>query len=298
MYLSAPTTNFLQVRFLEKFESLKRTYFCDIIKNIRKKNYDYVFVINAAVFPEYFLKEMASICDKSNKILYSWDSIKVYPKALQLHKYFDCIYSFDSEDVKKYKQMSFLPLFYYEDLCKTDTKKCCEYDFSFVGFGHTERYKFINCIKQFAEENGYSYYFKLYLPSKLHFIRGKYFKKIFSEASINDFIYKSVSHETIGNITRNSKIIVDIELSTQSGLTMRTIETHGMHKKLVTTNAFVKQYDFYNSNNILIVDRENPVIPNSFVESEYVELPKSLYDKYTLTNWIKTIFEMEEKNEN
>ncbi len=51
-----------------------------------------------------------------------------------------------------------------------------------------------------------------------------------------DFIYKQLSITEMSEITDKSNIIVDLELSTQSGLTMRTIETHGMHKKLITTN--------------------------------------------------------------
>lgn len=72
---------------------------------------------------------------------------------------------------------------------------------------------------------------------------------------------------------------------------MRTIETHGMRKKLITTNQNIKNYDFYDENNILIVDRKNPVIPYAFVESKYKMLPENIYDKYSLTYWIKTIFE-------
>lgn len=298
MYYSAPTTNFLKIRFLEKFEKLKKKYFGQIIESIKEIKYDYIFVINAAVFPEYFFKEMSLVSRNSIKILYSWDSIKVYPKALSFHKYFDRIYSFDSEDTKKYTQMIFLPLFFCEDINKPNNEETLEYDFSFIGFGHTERYKFINKIKKFAIQNNYTYFFKLYLPSKLHFLQGKYIKKLFPDAIVSDFVYKPVSYEMINGITQKTRVIIDMELRTQTGLTMRTIETHGMHKKLITTNEYIKQYDFYNPDNILVVDRDNPEIPNSFMQKEYVELPSSIYTKYSLTSWVKTIFRLEDDDEN
>lgn len=292
-YSSASTNNFLKLRFLEHFEDLRKSYFKRILDEVSKKQFDYVFMINAAIFPEYFLKDLNRICEKSCKLLYSWDSIAVYPAAKKLHKYFDYIYSFDSEDTKNHDYIKFLPLFYCDDMFDGRKENTFKYDFSFIGFGHTDRYHFIQAIKKFANENNYSYFFKLYLPSKIHFIRGKYFKGIFKDAQINEFVYKPVPLEITKEITLNSKIVVDIELSNQSGLTMRTIETHGMRKKLITTNKNIREYDFYNENNICIVDRQNPVPTKSFVESDYIPLLDNLYEKYTLSHWLKVIFRCE-----
>lgn len=291
-YLSAPTNNFLAVRFLEKFEVLKKNYFKNIMEEISTRHFDYVFMINAAVFPEYFLQELSDICKDSCKLLYSWDSLAVYPKAQTLFKYFDYVYSFDSDDVEKNKELEFLPLFYCDDLQNVNKNAIYKYDFSFVGFGHTDRYKFIKSIQSFADQNDCTYYFKLYLPSLMHYIRGKYIKEYFKDAKIKDFIYKPISHDKLKKITEESKIVVDLELSNQSGLTMRTIETHGMRKKLITTNENIKKYDFYNENNICIVDRNNPIISQKFIESDYQMLPEILYDKYSLSQWLKTIFKV------
>ncbi len=295
-YSSAPTDNFLKVRFLERFEGLKKRYFNKILNDISKCSYDYVFMINAAIFPEYFLQELSEVCKKSCKLLYSWDSLAVYPTAQTMHKYFDYIYSFDSDDVKNIEYMQFLPLFYCDELYEGRKRKEFKYDFSFIGFGHTERYSFIQNIKNYADKNSFSYFFRLYLPSKIHFLRGKYIKGLFASANVNDFVYKPVSYETIKRVTNESKIVIDIELSNQSGLTMRTIETHGMRKKLITTNTNIKKYDFYHPQNICVVDRKKPVISDQFVTSDYVELPEILYKKYTLSTWLKVIFRCEYEN--
>lgn len=292
MYLSAPSNDFLKVRVLERLEGLKRRYFNRIIDEISDIEFDYILVINAAIFPEYFLRKLMSKHNKAIKILYSWDSIAVYPKALMLHKYFDRVYSFDYEDVKKYGYMIFLPLFFCDDLYDEATKVKIKYDLSFVGFGHTERYRFIKAIEKIADKEQWNTFFKLYLPSKIHYIRGKYIKKLFPDAKKNDFIYKPLPLEVIKEITSQTRIIIDMELSNQSGLTMRTIETHGMRKKLITTNPNIKEYDFYNENNILVVDRNNPVVNSDFVSNEYEILPDELYNKYSLSNWIKVIFQV------
>ncbi len=295
-YCSAPTTNFLKVRFLERFEGLKKSYFNNIIEEISHCNYDYVFMINAAIFPEYFLKKMQEACKDSCKLLYSWDALAVYPDAKRFHKYFDYVYSFDSNDVKNNDYMIFLPLFYCDDMFQGQIKHGFKYDFSFIGFGHTERYNFIKMIKKFADNNGFTYFFKLYLPSKIHFIRGKYIKGLFRTAKMTDFVYKPISLETTKRVISESKIVIDIELSNQSGLTMRTIETHGMRKKLITTNKNILDYDFYDPNNICVVDRKNPFISTEFVKSDYKILPETLYAKYTLSNWLRVIFRCENEN--
>lgn len=292
LYLSAPTDNFLKVRFLEKYEKLKDGYLSNILNEIRYKKFDYVFMINAAVFPEKFISEINLVCKNSMKILYSWDSLDVYPRAKSLYKYFDRVYSFDPNDVSENKELQFLPLFYCDELYDEKQKAELKYDFSFVGFAHTERYQFVKQISEFANEHNYSYFFKLYLPSKIHYFRGKYIKKIFSNARMDDFVYSPVPYDILKKVINQSKIVIDLELGNQTGLTMRTIETHGMRKKLITTNANIKKYDFYNEQNILVVDRKNPRIDLEFVESGYRKLDQTLYEKYTLSNWLRTIFKV------
>lgn len=289
-YCSAPTDNFINVKLLEKFPILKKRYYQKILNEINEEKFDYLFVINAAIFPKSFLKSIVSKNRFKKKILYSWDSLDVYPDAEKSYPLFDVVYTFDSKDAERYPQIRFLPLFYIDDLYDYKTHKI-KYDFSFIGFGHSERYNFINSVKKFADQNGYNYFFRLYLPSKLHYYRGKYVTKIFKNANKDDFYYETTSQEKIKEITDASAVVIDLELCNQTGLTMRTIETLGMRKKLITTNKNIVNYDFYNKNNILVVDRFNPKIDEEFINSKYVELSEEIYQKYTLSNWIKVIFE-------
>lgn len=288
MYYSAPTNKFLAVKFLERFEFLKNNYYNSILKDIDNIEFDYLFVINSAVFSYNFLKDLCAKLNHSKKILYSWDSLLVFPKAKNTFGLFDKVFTFEKSDAIS-NNLNFLPLFFCDDLYNPDivTEK---YIFSFIGFGHSERYNFISKIKDYAETNNYDYFFKLYLPSKFHYIRGKYIRKIFPNASSSDFIYHPLNQDFIKEITNESRIVIDLELSNQQGLTMRTIETLGMRKKLITTNKSIVDYDFYDENNILVVDRTNPFIPNSFVESKYKDLPENIYEKYSLSEWLKVMF--------
>lgn len=102
--------------------------------------------------------------------------------------------------------------------------------------------------------------------------------------------FKSLKLDEILNLFKESEIIVDVQGPLQSGLTMRTVETVGARRKLITTNPDIRNYDFYDENNILIVDRDNVVIPDSFIHSPFKPLPEDIYNKYSLTSWLKTIF--------
>lgn len=62
----------------------------------------------------------------------------------------------------------------------------------------------------------------------------------------------------------------------------------GCKRKLVTTNSDIKNYDFYNENNILIYS-ESIDLDSPFFKNEYEELPDEIYEKYSLKNWLITM---------
>jgi hypothetical protein len=71
---------------------------------------------------------------------------------------------------------------------------------------------------------------------------------------------------------------------------MRTLEALGAGKKLVTTNSAIVQYDFFCSDNILVVDRNSPRIPESFFQVPYKQLSSQLYKKYSVSGWLGELF--------
>ena len=83
--------------------------------------------------------------------------------------------------------------------------------------------------------------------------------------------------------------ILDIEHPNQVGLTMRTFETLGASKKLVTTNAGVRDYDFFSPSNVYVIDRVNPRVPKDFLDSPYVPLPDSVRARYSIAGWLNEI---------
>lgn len=287
-YNAIPSDSHLKMKLSTKFNTLRESYLKQILLAIRQENYDYFFVINPVLFPEKFIKEVTDIVGPIPKLAYLWDSIATFSQVTRYFDYFNYLYSFDAKDCKKYAELNFLPLFYINSDEKN--KKEPTYLFSFVGFGHSMRYSFINQVKELCEKKQYSYYFKLYLPSIWHFYYYKYGTKTLATAKKEEFIYQPLPQTIVNEVVKESKIILDLELANQSGLTMRTIETHGMRRKLITTNPEVKNYDFYHPDNICVVDRKKPVIPQRFIETDYHLLNDQLYKNYQLSTWLDRIF--------
>ena len=68
------------------------------------------------------------------------------------------------------------------------------------------------------------------------------------------------------------------------------MESHRFRKKLITTNTDIVNYDFYNPNNIFVWTEDCKDIPDAFFETDYEELPEEIFKKYSLENWLNTIF--------
>ena len=90
-----------------------------------------------------------------------------------------------------------------------------------------------------------------------------------------EIIEKPIPLEMVNQFIDESKALLDIHRTKQDGLSFRVFESLGKEKKLITTNKDIKNYDFYNEQNILIID-ENFEIPKSFFDSKYIPIPEMI----------------------
>lgn len=264
-----------------------KKYYEKIIDESRGKKYDYVFVIKCEMMPIDVIRKLKKLNPDAKFCLYLYDSIKNIKGILRKIKEFDRVLSFDLNDVKQYPYIIFRPLFYLD--CyqhQTEKNASYKYDICFVGTVHSDRYAIIKQIKNIAQQRGLNYYFHCYLQSKFIYNYYKITKKEFRDATKDDFSFQKICSSEIVDIIKNTKIVLDIQHPKQTGLTMRTIEMLGMNKKLITTNFNIKEYDFYDPNNILIIDRKNISIPESFLLTTYKKIKEDVYKRYSLESWI------------
>lgn len=59
---------------------------------------------------------------------------------------------------------------------------------------------------------------------------------------------------------------------------------------MITTNDQIADYDFYHPDNIFIINRNNPIILDDFMDIPFRKLPINIMHKYSLRGWIEEIF--------
>lgn len=271
------------------FNKMTERYYFDILKKIKNKKYDYILFIKCDMPTEKILSTYKETFKESKMILYMWDSIKNIPHIKEKFDYFDCIFSFDKNDCTSNQFIQFRPLFFCDEYQRDINNHNCLYDLCFIGTIHSDRYKILKRINQEATEKGLKIFFYPYLQSKFTYYFYKLLKPEFWGTKKSDFKYVKLSSKTISKIIDESNVIMDIQHPRQTGLTMRTIEILGLRKKLITTNKDIENYDFYNNNNIMIVDRDNFVIDKNFFDKKFINLDEKIYDKYSLNSWINTL---------
>lgn len=250
--------------------------------------YDYIFVLvgrklNVEAFSEFIQRQR-----KAKKILYLWDDVKRVEEFPYIYQKFDKVLAIDKFDCQKYG-LDFLPLFYCRKYEGVVNKK--NIDFSCTGQKYDFREKILNEILEKYPEDKFQWY-GLLLTSKANLmhehlnciISHEKYKKPFYEGT------KSLSMSENADILRRSKVVIDMPNPSQTGLTIRTFEALACRTKMITTNKHIAEYDFYDPQNICIIDPDNIKIPEDFLETEYKAIPQDIVEKYSINSWVKNLF--------
>ena len=261
----------------------------DLIRSMRSQQiqYDLIFVIKGERLSRKFLSELRRINPNARIILYLWDDVARVTNFFDNRECYDKILSFDKHDAMEYG-LSFLPLFFCDEFrIKSSDKKSL--DIYFSGWEHSNRRELIETMLPVFNDMKMKVYIHLYTG------RWKTFKDKAKQLSFKKtpvyIKYNKLTMQENAKLTTSSRVIIDIQHPTQKGLSMRTMETLSAKAKLITTNGDIKNYDFYNPQNILIVDREKPVIDRRFLTTPYEDISDEIVEKYSLTNWVKAVLE-------
>lgn len=264
-----------------------KTFYDEISKSEIDFGPDYVVFINPETIDDYSISKLKSSFVNSKFIVYMWDSCE-NKNVKKYFRYFDKCLSFDRNDCEKYN-LQFRPLFYnrqFEENNNTEYK----YAFSFIGTVHSDRAKILGEIKKICDENNLPYYFYLYVPGRLLLGLRLLLNPAFRKWDKNYIHIKPLNNEEAAKVLASSYYIIDINHPKQTGLTMRTIEMIGLNRKILTTNMDVVNYDFYNTVNQMVIDRNKVSIPIEDIRKPYQVVEKNIYDKYSISSWIEDIF--------
>jgi len=283
----------LKINFLIK--SHVNHYYQSIIEKAMKVEYDYLFVISPETINEHIITKIKASNPKMKSFLYMWDSLANKKTKGCILNTFDHAFSFDRNDALSNESLEFLPLFYGKNFqyMQNDNKENV-YSVTFIGSLHSDRFNFVKkIINQLASDDLSAFTF-FYCPSRLLFLLKKILSNEFNDVKWSDVSFSPLSQKAIKDIIAESKMIIDVEHPLQTGLTLRTIESLGSRKKLITTNKDITNYDFFTDSNICVVDRVNPRVAQTFKESKFSVKSELIEKQYSLKNWLNTIFQSEE----
>lgn len=254
-----------------------------VVEDLKKmgKNYDAFLKIGCIYLGENLLKYLRKeipVC-----ISYHWDSSKKADKCnFELEKkYFDQVFSFDKKDVESYNLKYLTNFFFEKNLLNSEI----EYDiYALMNRVEEKREILLKEIAMQCLKKGINIEFKL-----------TDIKREKDELGIIKILKEYVSIDQMLEEMSKSKVILEINHSLNTGYTFRTFDCIGMKKKLITNNKNIIKEDFYNPNNILVIDEKNIEIPKEFVDSPYEELPKIIYEKYSFDGWLNQLLNVGEK---
>lgn len=275
-------TNFFSKVFLGKnLKYQKRQKF--VIEQLDKLGHqDQILVLNADTFDHSTLEYMKKSTNRFITFLY--DNLDRFPVQDKLH-FFDKIYSFDDKDIEKHgferlTNYNYLPFLSQE-------KQNPSEDALYITSYDKKRIKQLDILSQKFEE--------LRLKFDLYVIGKKSWKnqlmKPFSKNKIV-FTRKRINHENLPEFYKRTKVILDLMRENQYGLSFRVFEAMALEKKIITDNEKIKNYDFYNPNNILVLNKDFSNITKEFFETLYQSLPEEIYKKYTLEKWVERVFNL------
>lgn len=267
-----------------------KRYFNKIIESTRERKYDIIFVLNGKTVDATFLKKLKGIFTKAEFVFYTYDSIKIYPEIYNTLKFYNRRYTFDLLDSKEITELSFLPLFYNKKIVETaDTYTDKNIDLLSVCTAHSNRYKVIKELFPVLKAEGVNVFSYLYL-NKLQYLYNKIFDVNFKNSKKQEFEFIPLSEKENYKLLKSTSVVFDVEHSKQTGLTMRTIETLGFNKKLITTNKNIRNYNFYDSGNIFILENAYSISNLvKFIFSPSHDVPKEIYEQYEIDKFVRII---------
>ncbi len=253
---------FINRIFIKIFSKLNLNFL--LFGNWKKFIKEVDFII---IFDTLYQSNIAKYIKKKNKncriIFYYWNTISVFNQFVLNDKNIDDIWTFDKKDAIKY-HLKWNPQFYTLNI-KLDPKELI-YDVIFLGRDKNRKSMIENTKVLFNKMN---------IKTKLLVIKNE-----------KDFLdyddYLKLLNKSVG--------ILDIVTPSQTGLTLRTMESLFLEKKLITNNKDIKNYSFYNKKNIFLLGEDQDETLLAFLKKPYEKVPQEIVEEYDYKNWLNRFF--------
>lgn len=270
-------------RFLPKqVQRATERYYRRLLVGFGHGSYDHVMVVNGQTMSPSLLAKLRASNPAARFTFYLWDSVANRGHSLDLVPFFDRAFSFERETAFSHG-LRFRPLFSDDHAASTAQDE--QYDIAFIGTAHTDRYRIIKRIDATLPPEKRRFWY-LYLKARWLLTAYKVTNPAFLEAREEDFRFAPLARSASQRVFEASRAILDIEHDRQTGLTMRTLEVLCAGKKLVTTNADIRAYSFYDPARIDVIDRQDPQISDEFLGEPAPPLDADVRYRYSIAGWM------------
>ena len=217
------------------------------------------FITFESLYNEKVAKKIKRTKKENKVIVYFWNYIDDNNKYILNDKNIDEFWTFDKNDAQKYN-MKYNPQFYTKNVKIQDEQN--KYDVLFLGRPKTRKKDIVDLEKKLKEE-GIQTNFKIIENEKDYVSYDEYLKMI-----------------------AESKCILDYNQEGQVGLSLRPMEALFLERKLITNNTDIKNYDFYNHDNIFILGEDNINEIKEFINKPYKKIDQDIIDYYDFDQWL------------
>ena len=210
------------------------------------------------------------------------DHTEKFPRIKKVAPYFDKVFSFQKNDVERYG-FNFITNYSY---IKGPIIKNSNTKIKWQVFNVSRLDRRIDILEKISKSLN-----QLKIPNRIIVVGNNKFKKNKIHNLEHTTLYMPI--EEVQDLIMKSNAMLDVVCrDDQSGLSFRVFESMMYRKKLITSNVDIINYDFYNPNNILVVNKEVSNITKEFFETEYQDIDEEIYNKYTLKSWVEKVFDL------
>lgn len=267
------------------------------------ESYDLFLALSGVSVGERLIRHLETRNPHIKKVFYTWDDCTYYAFDRML-SWFDRSYTFDVEDAKLNPKWNLLPI-YCKAPAHSETQPIL-YDIFSIGTNHDDRLSYLYRILPQLRAKGLSYCIRVIelqttlswkQQLKYHILKAIRSKKHEAYLRRMEFICDKkdmygmkqnfyIAQNEYDEMISQSRCVLDDQRGTQSGLTAKFMWALANHKKIVTTNKWAYEYEFVSPKQVLIIDKDNPIIPEDFIKDHIKENELSDVSSYYIDRWV------------
>lgn len=248
-----------------------------VLERLAGRTFDQVIFIQCHQLGHELVEAYRSAFAGARFKLYYWDSLRTHDYRPFLD-YFDEAFSFDPVDVASEPRLQLLPLFFAERFRALRSRTEFDHDLVFVGTAMSpRRYDQVQRFRAWARDEGVRMYDYLYVSPAF------YLRTLLRGRRLRGVHFRTLSGAEVHDAYARSRAILDLPDNIQSGLAMRTFESLGAHRKLVTTQRRVANEDFFDARSVFVIGLHGDFPTAQFLASEVH--PAAVIEAYSLAQW-------------